>query len=401
MQRFDAGVAAGGHNGGVAQPLVIIGESVRDAARSAIAAGYEPWCVDLRGDRDLREFAAVRTVATLPEALKLLPEAPRRAAVLLAPPMENHPELIAAIAFERPILGSGADAIRLTREPRLLPSLKPVKGLSYCETRTHVSLARRLTRYLFGAFTRQKYLLKPRRSSGGRGITWWEAGGRSRIDGEHYVQQYIRGTPYSAVFHADGWSCSLLGVAEPIVGDAALGAPAGEPFRVCGWVGPVKLSEEVRKAMSQLAVQVTQRNDLRGLFGVDFVMDMKGTLWPIEINPRYPRATEVLERAEGIVALLGTAAPANKGPRGGHTPTSVVAGRAWVLAKAAAAAPDVYAALPRDVVADVPEPGRAIAAGEPICSVVATGANAGEVQAKLREHAGRVYGLMERAASAQ
>ena len=38
----------------MSQRLILIGASVRAAAFSARAAGYEPWCADLFGDVDLQ-----------------------------------------------------------------------------------------------------------------------------------------------------------------------------------------------------------------------------------------------------------------------------------------------------------------------------------------------------------
>lgn len=375
------------------QPLIILGESTRAAAESARRAGFEPWCVDLRGDRDLREKAAVRTVPReqFPMGmLKLLDEAPPMASVVLTGPLENHVDFVRAVSFQRPLFGSGVDAIAAVREPTMLPSLKPFKGLKFAEVRTHVGLTRRLIRFVLGSWGRTKYLDKPRASFGGAGIRWWEAGGK--IAKDRYVQQFIRGEPYTALFHADGWSATLLGVVEQIVGDSAFGAPgSGDPFRVCGYIGPAKFTENARAALSHLGVQLTQRFDMRGPFSVDFVMDFKGTLWPVEVNPRYSSAAEVLERAEGVNAVSGLV-PGGKGTKGW---APLMWGRASVIARRDGVAPDVYALLPRDQAADVPEPGRAVAKDEVVCTVMASGRKRDEVVEKLKAAAGRVYQAME------
>lgn len=381
------------------QPVIILGESTRAAAESARRAGFEPWCVDLRGDRDLREKAPVRTVprGQFPMGMmKLLDEAHPTASVLLCGPLENHLEFVRAVGFQRPIFGCGADAVAAVREPAMLPSLKATKGLKFPEVRTHVGLTRRLIRFVLGSWGRTKYLDKPRASFGGVGIRWREPGGQIATD--RYVQQYIRGEPYTAVFHADGWSATLLGVVEQIVGEPAFGAGgSAAPFRVCGYVGSAKFTENARAALSHLGVQLTQRFDMRGPFSVDFIMDFKGTLWPVEVNPRYSPAAEVLERAEGVNAVSGLV-PGGKGTKGW---APLLWGRASVIARQDGSAPDVYAFLPRDVVADVPEVGRAVARDEVVCTVMASGRKRDEVVEKLKAAAGKVYQAMEGAGVAK
>ncbi len=385
------GVRAGpapGYHGRVPGTLIIVGESTRAAARSAVEAGYTPWCVDLRGDRDLREIAgATRTLApdAFPAALLArLEDAPRNAPVLLTAPMENHPDVVRAIAFQRPLLGGSADAIVASRSPEAIPSLQPLPGIRYPRSGSRLSLSRRIGQMLLGGFVKgAKHLLKPRLSSHGAGIEWYAPG--RRVDDAHYVQQYVRGEPHTAVFSADGWSAFLLGVTEKIVGDPAFGATS--PFQTLGDLGPVKLSEETRASLSRLAVQISQKYDVRGVFGVDLIMDHGGRLWPIEINPRYPSATEVLERAEGVVALLGTGASARagKGSRG------LTMGRVSVLATSDVTVGDLYEPLPAAQVCDVPPVGARIAKGRPICSVLASAPGREAVLRQLRERAGKVY----------
>lgn len=373
-------------------PLIIVGQSTRAAARSAVDAGYQPWCLDTRGDRDLREGGVI--VRTCPpdqfpaSVLRMLDEAPRNAPVLLTSPMENHPDVVRAIAFGRPLLGSSADAIAAVRSPDFLPSLKPIPGVLYPRAGRRLSLARRLGQLFLGGFVKgARHLLKPRLSSHGLGVEWYPPG--ERVPATHYVQQYVRGTPHTAVFTADGWSAFLLGVTEQIVGDAAFGAASA--FHDLGDVGPVKLSEKGRAALSRLAVQISQKFDVRGVFGVDFIMDHGGKFWPIEVNPRYPAAAEVLERAEGIRPLAGTGAAA----RAGRETTVMQVARAAVIARRDGIVPDLFGVVPRGNLADVPDAGRPVGAGEMICSVLASGAGRDAALAQLRELAKRVYAVVE------
>ncbi|MEM8782933.1 MAG: ATP-grasp domain-containing protein [Planctomycetota bacterium] len=270
----------------MSETLVIVGDAPQHAEASAASAGLN--------------------VVTLgpSEVLKRINATPADATVLLTGEMENRPELVAAIASVRKLRGSGAEAIRKVREPELLPSLPPFKGLRFCKTLPRVGPFRRIVRRITGrgGFGRL-YLIKPAASYGGRGIRPWSR--RSKVGADEYVQEAVTGTPMSAVFRSDGWSCVLMGVTEQLVGDEKLGADPGFAswYGYVGSIGPVVLSKADRAALSHLGVVLTQRCDVRGVFGVDLIRDRKGRWWPVEVNPRWPASAMVLERAGGGALL--------------------------------------------------------------------------------------------------
>jgi predicted ATP-grasp superfamily ATP-dependent carboligase len=376
------------------RPLIIVGHSVRAAAQSAVRAGYEPWCIDLCGSRDLHDIAATASICPADQypagILKMLEQAPPDAQVLLTGDMENHPDFLEAIAFERPLHGSSAQSIRLARQPRSLTDLPPFKGLKFATSRTHSSLLHRLGRMIFGVWGNTRYLLKPCKSFDGKGISWWSPG--RRIGREHYIQQYVPGMPLSAVFWADGWSSSLLGATEQLVGMTPFGAGT---FTYCGSIGPLQLSEKSRAALNHLGVILTQRNDLRGLFGVDLVMDHRGRLWPIEVNPRYPQSAAVLERGRGIVALSrgGSASSGSKSAgKTGRSQVGVNFGQAIIRIDRPVEPGDLYELFDRDQIADLPPLGAVIEAGNPICTVMAQASTRDQCLAHLEEMARKLGG---------
>ncbi|MFA9480082.1 ATP-grasp domain-containing protein [Phycisphaerales bacterium AB-hyl4] len=362
-------------------PLIILGQNPRAAAGSARLAGYEPWVVTTRPTVDLPDIATVRhcPAERYPAAvLGMIDDAPVAAPILLAGDMENYLDVVQAVSFEHKLLGCTVDAMRHIRDPLTLPSLPAIEGIRSCHTRTRASLAQRLARLVFGAWGGRKYLLKPRRSYLGHGIQWWTPGAAGqRIGHDRYLQQYIRGTPYTAVFFADGWSARLLGVTEILVGEPAFHA---QGFQVVGQLGPVQLAEQARTALSHLSVQLTQRFDMRGLFGVDLIMDHRGTLWPVEVNPRYVDAIELLERASNVPLL----APTGPGPLPAAPRTL---GRATLFASHDLAGPPDLDSLPSDQVADRPLPNKPIAAGEPVVTLFAAGASRDACERQLRERA--------------
>lgn len=370
--------------------LIILGASARAAAQSARRAGYEPWCADLFCDRDLARIATARRCPAkeYPAGLlRLLETAPAEAPVLLTGALENYPELLRAIAFERELLGSTPEAIERVRDPLALPSLPTTTGLRFCKTSTGGSLGQRLSQLVFGSTGVNPYLLKPRRSAGGVHIRWWQPG--QSVGEDFYIQQYVRGTPHSAVFFADGWSATLLGVSEQLVGSAMLGA---EGFRYCGSLGPVSMSERQRAALSHLAVQLTQRYDVRGIFGVDFIIDGRERIWPVEVNPRYTACIEVLERAFRLplLARLGDQST-ERHARQSHQ----WHGKGIVFARRDVRVDDLYERFAEHEIADVPAVGARVRVGRPICTVFAAEASRAACHEALAEQARRLYAHVE------
>ena len=124
---------------------------------------------------------------------------------------------------------------------------------------------------------------------------------------------------------------------------------------------------------------------LRGLFGVDFVWDGERA-WTLEVNPRPTASLEAIEAAYGV----GVFAAHLRGVRRAscRTPVRVdgAAGKAVVFATEDVVVGDSERWL-EDGVRDVPHPGERIAAGRPICTVLASAATPEEVRAQLEERA--------------
>jgi predicted ATP-grasp superfamily ATP-dependent carboligase len=375
----------------MAEPLIILGASSRAAAGSAARAGFQPWCVDLFADRDTQALGPARQCPAEQYPTGLLAaieEAPIDAKVLVTGALENHPRVLDGIELERPLFGTSAAAMQKARDPRILLALPSAAGIKPVPVKTFAGPVARLKNLTLGALTRQQFLVKPIHSAGGLGIDWWQPA--MPIGREHYLQQYVRGQAMSAVYRADGWSALLLGATEQLIGERDFGA-AG--FRYCGSIGPMSLSDKSRKALAQLGVVLTQRFDLRGVFGVDLVMDWRGRLRPVEINPRYPASTEIVERMTGLAALKSM----RDQPRKAKLASRKTHGKAILFAKARLTASDLYDHLPQDAIADVPPLGRVIDTGKPICTVFASAPTRERCERLLRERASVVYRALDTA----
>jgi len=128
---------------------------------------------------------------------------------------------------------------------------------------------------------------KPVRSGGGLGIRFARPGEPASPD--HVFQEFIDGTPMSALFVND----ALFGVTEQLIGEGWLHAA---PFAYCGNLGPLPVPSVVPY------LNVLCETGLRGVWGADFVLCDDAPV-VLEVNPRYTAAIEVLEFATGRAAL--------------------------------------------------------------------------------------------------
>ena len=331
----------------------------------AMRAGRQVVAFDLFGDLDLRRSGArVVTAKTLTALVDAALEEPA-SGVVYGASFENHPALVARLAERHVLLGNSPETLRAVRDPARLATA----GVSYPRT-------------LFTAPTERSghWLRKPLRGGGGTRVRAWRGGA---LGAGAVVQERIDGVACSAVAVGDGLDAVVLGVTEQLVGQRAFGVRG---YRWCGNVVPPRLPDgalldQARAICSRLARAFA----LRGLFGVDFVWDGERA-WTLEVNPRPTASLEVIEAAYGVdVFDAHLRACAGELPRI-EAARSRAAGKAVLFATEDVVVGDSELWLQRGV-RDVPHPGERIAAGRPICTVVASG---DDVHARLERQAARV-----------
>jgi hypothetical protein len=329
---------------------------------------------DLFGDLDLHRGAA-RVVALPGGRLTALVDAalqvPARGVVYGAS-FENHPALVARLAERHVLLGNGPQTLRAVRDPRRLGAALRDAGLAYPRTFASAPVDRS-----------GHWLRKPLRGGGGTRVRAWRGGA---LPAGVVVQERIDGVACSAAAVGDGVDAVVLGISEQLVGCRAFGARG---YRWCGNLVPPRvptaaLLEQARAICSCLAGAFA----LRGLFGVDLVWDGERA-WTVEVNPRPTASLEAIEAAHGVgvfaAHLQGCAGelPHVEAAHGG------AAGKAVLFATEDVVIGDSERWLARGV-RDVPHPGERIAAGRPVCTLVAAEATPEAVLARLDERAAAV-----------
>ncbi len=356
--------------------VVLAGLSTRAAAASAARAGYAVTAVD--GFADLDQHPAVHALEvpgrfTATAAARIARTAPGGAVAYLSG-FEHAPSAVAMLAAGRALWGNTPDTLRRVRHPATLAETLRREGLHAPE----VSGVPRADGV---------WLLKPVRSGGGHGIRPW-TGGHALPRGT-YLQAFVEGRTSSVQFVASGGRAVALGLTRQLVGDAAFGATG---FTWCGGIlEPAPDDALMRRAM-RLAHVLARAFDLRGVNGVD-VMDRDGELVPLEVNPRWTGALELVERADGtnLFAVHAGACVEGRLPTDGPRRRTVAVGKAIVFARHDVLAPDTRAWLTDATVADVPHPGEHVAAGRPFCSVFAEGPDVAACRDALVRRAAQVY----------
>ena len=200
-----------------------------------------------------------------------------------------------------------------------------------------------------------------------------------------YFQRRVDGRSVSALFLGDGARAKIVGLSQQWTSPSS-----HAPFRYGGSVGPIDISPNRREEIEIAVAGVTRAFGVVGLASADFVVS-DDVAWFIEVNPRPGATLDIFDRdddpllARHVEACEGqmTAPDARTGARAAEI----------VYARGDIACP------PRtqwpDWVADRP-PGRTrIAAGDPVCTVLATAPDAESAKRVVADRAQDIGTMIE------
>jgi hypothetical protein len=360
--------------------ILLVSVSARMLAELAVREGHDVVALDHFGDLDLqalcpsvsilRDLGGSGKMENLVEAAERIP-AER---VVYGAGLENRPDLVARLAAGRTLLGCAPETLRRVRDPALLGASLRAAGFTYPRTFPAADAAQ--------ADRARRWLRKPLRGGGGRGVRDWR-GGRL-TDGVVVVQERIAGLACSAVAVADGRSAALLGVSEQLTGRRSLGARG---YAWCGNLVPPRLPVGERRALTAdllaICAHLAAAFGLRGVFGVDAIWDGVRA-WVVEVNPRPTASLETIDAAHGVRSFAAhLEACAGRLPAAPAPADAVgAAGKVVLRATERLRIPDTRDWAARGI-RDVPHPGEAIASGHAVCTLVATGRTPEAVLADL------------------
>ncbi|HJT35757.1 MAG TPA: ATP-grasp domain-containing protein [Pirellulales bacterium] len=349
--------------------LLILGASVRAAAQSAARAGFTPICGDLFGDADLRSQHHCNVVRRYPYDLERIAQGCPAGPWLFTGGLENQPALVGRISAGRTLYGNPPEVLRCVRDPFVLGRSFSKWGIAYPECRSPTDPPPR----------DGGWLLKHRGSSGGQLVRVWDAGSSFPPCGRRsgwFFQRRVTGVSCGAVYVVAGGNAEFIGITEQLL----IADEPAHPFRYAGSLGPLPVSAEQDKRLKRLGRALAAEFGLRGLFGVDLVIN-GDAIWPVEINPRYTASIEVLERATGAHTIALHVAACEHGVLSGFSPPSAAAwcGKLVVYASCElCVSAEKSAELLREnqglvwpTIADIPVAGTKLRAGQPVVTVMA------------------------------
>ena len=356
--------------------LALVAVSARMMAEAAVRDGHAALAIDLFGDADTRSAAQAWWPAGNPATLQLDPEAvlaalhacARRGDVagwLPGGGTEARPELLAEGARVLPLIGTAPAAVARVRDPLAFFGFLAAHGITHPEVRSSVPA------------DASGWLVKDLRGCGGWHIHAAVPG--ERLQPQQLVQRVVAGTPMSATFVANGSHACLLGFNELIVQPLQAGGTL-RPYVYAGAIGPVALPPQAAQQLGRALRLLAAEFVLQGLGSIDFVLEPDGQLQLLEVNPR-PPATLALYRgsiAAHVDACLHGTLPAAQPPGAVDGHQVVWAPRALQLDEPGAARLARWPGCH-----DLPVAGTRFAAGDPLCTLSARGADAAGVRAAL------------------
>jgi predicted ATP-grasp superfamily ATP-dependent carboligase len=365
------------------RPTVIVAAySARALASSASRAGFAPLSIDVFGDDDTREmsFASVKldgglsaglTLHEVAGAVEMLISAHDPVGLVYGAGFEHQPETIAAIARRTRVFGNNAEALKGAKDPVALAQICEANGV----------------RHPLIAFVLpdEPDLWLTKRQGGAGGAHIATAAGTSRTLPDCYYQLRVNGASVSASFLATKKKADVIGFSTQWTAPT----PAS-PFRYGGAAGPVDIDPGSAEEIARSVDIITSELDLVGLNSADFLVSDEA-VWLIEINPRPGATLDVFESNEGPLFARHVAAC-----DGRLTPVSP--------SFAFKAAETVYA--PRDIVirarrdwpdwiVDRPSTGTRIAAGDPLCTALASGATVDFARACVSERVRKIIAFVQ------
>ncbi len=362
--------------------IIVAAYSARALASSATLAGFAPLSIDVFGDDDMREtsFASVKldgglsaglTLDKVAGAVEILQRAHDPIGLVYGAGFEHQPETIAAIARGIRVFGNDAETLDCAKDPLALARVCEANGIRHPQV----------------AFAPPDepgpWLMKKRGGAGGDHITVAEAPRRARPNS--YFQRCVAGNSVSALFLAADRKVEIIGLSTQWT------APApGSPFRYGGAAGSIDVDRAQGAEIARCVAAIASELDLVGLNSVDFLAE-DDSLWLLEINPRPGATLDVFESNEAPLFARHIAAC-----EGQFTPAPGAS--AFKAAEIVYAPHDIVMRISRnwpDWALDRSPPGTRIAAGDPLCTTLGSGATVDLARACARERARAIIALVQ------
>jgi len=359
--------------------FLIISQSGRALAASAKRAGIDTHVIDLFADEDTYEvtlsnhsvtgFSGGNNAEALIEIVAEYTSNNPDLHIVIGSGFEECPELLAELEQRFSVIGNHSSVVSQVKDPsfffkRLGELALPCPGFFTNKDKPAESKKGILKKTIGGA--------------GGGHVRHYKQG--MTLDSTCYLQVFLQGKNYSVTFLADGNLFHVLGFNETWV------CNENGDFTFAGAVSNANLSNELCLQVTDAIRQLVPSFNLKGLCSLDFIVEETGQYSILELNPRPTATFELYEDKESLFVQHLAAFNGTMPEPEAYSDHELGQGLSRALRV-------LYArknfTIPRlqwpGWVNDRPKPGKAIASGEPICTICAAANSSGVAKAILKQ----------------
>ncbi len=353
--------------------LLVIGFSVRHIACSAARAGHHVVAADAFCDLDLCKCTSEAFLLSQEgavQSLQILAEKVSPDAIVLGPGLEE------ARVQGFNVLNNPPEKAALVSDKLWLVRWLERRGYPFIKTQTSAEGID------FPA------VIKPRKGAGGVGCRLVGSRADLGLEDGLIVQELIEGRPGSVSVIGNGRESRAIATNEQIIGATFAGA---EGFRYSGNITPL---EPDCPELADMAEEIITELRLVGTNGVDFLLTDKGPV-VVEVNPRFQGSLDTVELSTGL-NVFKAHMEAFRGILPERPVPSRSAGRIIFYAREdLKIVPGLFLEGLVDGLTDIPRPGSLIKKGDPVASILATGANRADVLKLLMDRAAELSRALE------
>lgn len=355
--------------------LLVIAKSARMLVQMCVDSGYDVVAIDCFADSDTRQMAKkTYQVASLAwndvsAAVAAVREMYGLTEVIYGSGLETYPETLSCLEKDWRIIGNSAATFQRVQDKR--DFFAKLDALSI----PHPPVA----------FTKPDdsfdWLLKPWRGEGGLGIG--RDNGGDFAEG-YYWQRYIEGRSMSVLFAASRDGVELIGFNEQWTVEST----SGQSFLFAGIASHAKLTLSIQAEIADYVAKLADAYPLRGLNCVDFILQ-GSAIYILEVNARISASAQLYGKSLLLKHLQACQNRLDDSVELSTVPSAyqIVYADKKVMIPARLEWP-AWAV-------DRPNPGAIVATGEPICSIIASGKNSGQVLDNLHRQQCILANLLE------
>jgi predicted ATP-grasp superfamily ATP-dependent carboligase len=370
----------------------IIGFNARPIACSAKRAGAQVFVSDYWGDEDLssccKDWIAILTPTPgarqrqpldtplydgLVENMLHLTKKQDLDYILIGSGFDDHADALIELQKKGRIMGCTPDQMKRARDfdalARIADSLNVLIPKRLVAA-TPDDVPKKSDEFKF------PYMVRPMHSGGGSGIRLVRnyvdvirAFGEP-LDGEYeprVVQEYVRGIDISCSVLATPEQSLALSVQGQLIGIPSAGRNCD--FAYCGNYYPSTLAKETTDRIREVSESISDKLQLSGSVGFDYVVDDSNRIWLMEVNPRMQGTLEMFEAA-GNLSMTSLHVLATQGILPKSIPAIQPCVKMIVYSRRDGRVPDL-SQYPNTV--DRTPPGVVVNMRDPICTVIEFG----------------------------